>query len=362
MEEQLSDDNGGFVRNFAHEDGQEPQRIMGYHDAEQVPSFDHLARRFTVCDRWFASVPGPTQPNRQYAICGTSEGRRNNQKGVPTWRAKTIFDHLSERRIGWRYYSHDVAFLRAHVDFRAETNQIKKVKEFYATVRTGKLPRVSWIDPDFGLPILNATRANDDHPDHDVREGQRLVGRIYNALLDAPDKLLDKTLLIVTYDEHGGFYDHVAPPTADDDDPHFRRLGVRVPTLLVSNRVARTTSHEQYDHTSIVKTIMERFLRQPDGSLPDMGKRVASARSLAGEILDEPRAPDTRADLVRVAGSTSDPGVRGPRPDERPPDHPRPAASGCARSGPGRRRAVALPLPASPRSGVRIGPVHTGAI
>jgi phospholipase C len=149
------------------------------------------------------------------------------------------------------------------------------------------LPAVSWLDPHYAVKTLEG---NDDHPPSDIRKGQRLVAEVYNLLLESP--VWDKTMFVITYDEHGGFYDHVSPPEAEDDFPHLARHGVRVPAIIVSPWVAaQSVSHTVYDHTSIIKTILLRFGRQPDGSIPYMGARIDAATGLGGLLTeDKPRA------------------------------------------------------------------------
>lgn len=186
---------------------------------------------------------------------------------------------------------------------------------FIEDAHRGRLPAVSWIDPNFKDLDLAHTQSNDDHPPSDVGAGQELAMLIYNALASSPQ--WDKVLLLVLYDEHGGFHDHVPPPEAPDDNPAmFGRLGVRVPALVVSPWVpARAVSNTLFDHTSIIKTILTRFAPSElskdgepetfvhwleDGHPHYMGKRVASAEHLGG-ILTEPAprpAPD-RGDLVQ---------------------------------------------------------------
>ena len=117
----------------------------------------------------------------------------------------------------------------------------------------------------------------------DVRAGQDLVLRLYDALVHSP--LWEKTLLVVTYDEHGGFYDHVSPPAAQDDSPKFRTYGLRVPTLVISPWVDQgMVSNSVFDHTSIIKSILLRFCQSNDRSIPDLGTRVNAANHL-GSLL-----------------------------------------------------------------------------
>ena len=124
------------------------------------------------------------------------------------------------------------------------------------------LPAVSWLDPNYE-DVPESNWPNDDHPPIDVLNGQAFMAKLYRALASSP--AWSKTLFVITYDEHGGFYDHVKRPTAEDDREQFRRYGVRVPALVVSPWVARrSVSHETYGHTSILKTILLCFCASGD--------------------------------------------------------------------------------------------------
>jgi phospholipase C len=164
-------------------------------------------------------------------------------------------------------------------------------------VAGGKLPPVSWIDPHFKDLRVLGPDSNDDHPPSDVLAGQDLILTVYHALSSNAD-IWPKTLLIITYDEHGGFYDHVAPPPATDDHPGFQRHGVRVPALLVSPLVTpgSTSTHllgpdVHFDHTSIMKTIFTRFC-QVDGQIPAMTARAAASNHLGYLLTDGGPRPD----------------------------------------------------------------------
>jgi phospholipase C len=201
-----------------------------------------------------------------------------------------------------------------------------KAASFLEDAARGTLPSVSWIDPAFtnfnplGFPV------GDDHPPADVKDGQDLILAVYDALASSPQ--WERSLLVVTYDEHGGFFDHVAPPRAEDDDSEtFGRYGVRVPTIIVSPWVERrSVSHTLFDHTSIIKTIVRRFCpealntpRKPGGRLKGLhiggpqhlGARFSHANDL-GELLSAttPRRPPSREALIRDA--TARPATAGP--------------------------------------------------
>jgi phospholipase C len=169
-------------------------------------------------------------------------------------------------------------------------------RNFIDDARDGKLPAVSWIDPNFyDVTFIGPSGSNDDHPPSDVHAGQELVLKTYTALLNSPN--WSRTALIVTYDEHGGFYDHVPPPAAQDDSAAFRTYGVRVPAIVISPWVERqSVSNLLFDHTSIIKTILLKFCRRNDGQIPDMGARVNHANHLGSLLsLDAARKPTTPA-------------------------------------------------------------------
>lgn len=294
---QLDNNNGGFIADFATHKPKPPQpeRVMNYHDASRVPSLDHLAKQFCVCDRWFSSLPGPTQPNRMYALAGESAGKKDNLPNSALlaggWKVKPIYQFLP-KNVSWRHYSHDIASLRFIKGYQALVPEIDKVNKFYERARKGQLTNISWIDPDFGTLIYPGP-PNDDHPPHDISNGQYLVRKVYNALLNGPKSQWEKTLLIVTYDEHGGFYDHVSPRqwTATDDRPAFRQYGVRVPALVISPWVGKQVAYGSkenvvFDHTSILKTILKRFCTPANAPAPQMTARVTAANDL-GVLLTE---------------------------------------------------------------------------
>ena len=315
----------------------DPGLVMGYYNAADLPVYDELAREFCVCDHWHSSVPGATWPNRLYALAGRADGSRDDKPAPPIYAMNSFVRHLDAAVVGWRWYSYAFGTLRC-----ADHQYLLQPRDRFAYVERTKLPldvvladellldpdsasfledaargqlaAVSWIDPLFKDFNLAHAVSNDDHPPSDVGAGQELVLLVYNALASGP--LWDKTLLLVVYDEHGGFHDHVPPPAApDDDEVQFGHYGVRVPALVVSPWIARgSVGHELYDHTSIIKTILTRFapaeLEHRTG-LPAvehwlkpghphyMGKRVAAARHL-GELLTEPtaRAAPSREQLI----------------------------------------------------------------
>jgi phospholipase C len=321
-------------------DNGDPGCVMGYYDGGDVPVYDHLAEEFAVCDRWFSSVPGATLPNRLYALCGAAAGSRDDRPSYlpPLYHQPSFVRHLDAHHVSWRWYSFDPGTLRlADVQYRLGHHQRfgyfsktglpwrtrlditvnPKIPSFLEDAAAGTLRSVSWIDPAFtnfnplGFPV------NDDHPPADIKDGQELVLAIYGALAASPQ--WDRSLLVIVYDEHGGFYDHVPPPQATDDEPEmFGSYGVRVPAIIVSPWIEpRTVSHTSFDHTSIIKTILARFCppalhpRQNGETLSRRGLgphhpglRVTQASHL-GELLTRttPRPAPARDTLVQQASA-----------------------------------------------------------
>jgi phospholipase C len=343
VEEQLRDGNGGFVANFlatrVDRDGngvEIPAKYrglpMGYYGAAQLPVYDHLARSYCVCDAWHSSIPGDTWPNRLYSLAGRSGESIGHRPGffgsllrrlrgvpgiagianAPIFEVEAFTRQLDDSQ--WRWYSHDPATLRAadgryrnflhlnrdnfayfnrkRVSAKTELAEAALVgrDSFLDDAAKGELRDVSWIDPNFiDLSVLDPN-SNDDHPPSDIRAGQALVLELYEALLKSPQ--WESTMLIVVYDEHGGFYDHVAPPPVADDGSGFTRLGVRVPALIAGPRVSRAVCHTTFEHTTLIATILRRFAADPERAIARMPARVRDAPHL-GEVLEE--AP--RADL-----------------------------------------------------------------
>jgi phospholipase C len=303
---QLSNRNGGFVQDLvdAYPDNPPPdserKNIMGYYRLDSLPGLHQLARNYTVCDRWYSSLPGPTWPNRFFALTGTSMGRVDMpEDGVsgldlPNFFLQTqdtIFDRLNEKQISWKVYFHDIPQSWVLKQQRAPHNaaQYYYIRRFFEDARghPDDFPQFSLIEPDyFGF------EQNDDHPPHDIMRAEKLIADVYNALRHN-EALWRSTLLVLFYDEHGGFYDHVVPPIeppAPRPDDHtakvkykdgivrefkFDKFGLRVPAILVSPWVKAGVEHTQFDHTSLLRFVTDKWkLRE----LPS--ERVKQANSI----------------------------------------------------------------------------------
>jgi phospholipase C len=332
---------GGYVKNFLRrKDKQgtpldipaEHRRLpMGYYSERHLPTYDLLAREYGVCDAWHSSVPGDTWPNRLYSMTGR-EGEQITHKpgflhrwvkrlkfvpGIGQLANAPVFDvpaFTRKLRLGqWRWYSHDPATLRGadgeyrklfHLNRenfaffdRKRMSVATKVGEglavelhdsFLDDAAKGDLRDVSWIDPNFvDLRVLDPN-SNDDHPPSDVRAGQALVLETYEALVNSPD--WENTVLIVVYDEHGGFYDHVVPPPVRPGDPaRHKTLGVRVPALIVGPRVKKGPCHDVFEHTTLISTILRCFAQDSDAAIAGMPWRVHGAPHLGHLLEREPR-------------------------------------------------------------------------
>ena len=282
----------GFVDDYRQSGGKDdalPEQIMGCFPVgdsaagDSLPALQGLAREFVVCDRWFSSLPGPTWPNRLFALTGTSGGHRHMPSlGHPTvapwvYGQDTIFDRFAEKGLKARVYSAGMSMtailtrMWRHPDWRSKYDDF----ETAAAQAEENFPAFAWIEPDYF-----GSDASDQHPPHDVRLGDRFVAAVYNTLRKN-EALWNSTLLIVTYDEHGGFFDHVKPPAATPpDDGHdgqfrFDRLGVRVPAVLISPWLARSVCHSTFDHTSVLRYLCDKWQLRP------LGRRAASANSIA---------------------------------------------------------------------------------
>jgi len=262
----------GFVVNYASTATKDPAQIMQCRGPAELPVLSALARNYAVGDAWFASVPSQTWPNRAFAHAGTSNGRIDN--GSPPdpleWDVPTIFNVLETIGASWRVYSDTLltpSLTRTMFPKLWAPSLDARFRGFSAFLDDcahGTLPSYAFIEPSFLL------EPNDQHPPHDVNAGEALLHSIWTAVSTSP--AWNRTLLLITYDEHGGCYDHRLPPTnavspdrassPGDQGFTFQRFGVRVPAVLVSPHVAagtvfRSNTAMPYDHTSILATLRD---------------------------------------------------------------------------------------------------------
>ena len=262
---------------------------IGYYRQSDLPFLGHAAPAWTACDNYYAATLGPTFPNRIYLHSAQTD---RIDDSVSLTSLPTIWDSLARAGVSRKYYYTDLPFLGlwglkyVGISHTYDT--------FLRDAASGNLPAVSYVEPSLFLETIDGL-SRDDHPHGDIRNGEATMNGVYRAVTQSPN--WSRTVLIITFDEWGGFYDHVPPTAAPDTNPALTGLrGFRVPTLVISPYAQRgAVAHATYDHTSVLKLIEWRF------GLPALTPRDAAARNLA-EVLDfgapNPSAPQWTVNSV----------------------------------------------------------------
>jgi phospholipase C len=276
----------GFVKSYFNErrDLANSRLIMNYYKPSKLPVLTTLATEFAIFNGWFSSIPGPTLCNRAFAHYGTSFGHVDMNVFYPNTQFTSVYQRLDAAgKTAKIYYFDQKSSTMEVVNLLQHQPQFFGLfDQFLSDCATGQLPDYSFVEPNYsdhednGIPVM----ASDRHPDHDVREGERLIARVYTAIKGNP-QLWESTALLITYDEHGGTFDHVPPPSCIPDgfvaQPSdtktgkpflFDRLGVRVPAVLVSPWIPKGTvvpgaaepTPRIFEHTSIPATVTDLFL------------------------------------------------------------------------------------------------------
>lgn len=331
--------NSGFVSDYATSQpgnqggapaGDYGQIMQGF-TADMLPVLNALARSFAVCDSWFSSIPGPTWPNR-FFVCAASSGGLDHSPSISeileweTWAGfsfphGTIFDALGKAKggFGWRIYGGDdfpvVGGLAGihHVE-------IQRYSRFATDVSGASYPwAYTFIEPNYG-DVLGGTyeNGNSQHSVDGVTNGEMLIKATYEAIRNSPH--WETSLLIITYDEHGGFYDHVAPSAAvapDDGSSNkwnqygfdFKQYGVRVPAVIISPLIpADTIDHRIYDHTSILATVEKLFGVAPLTARDAAANTLLPLLSLSTPRTDAPTSlPTPTAPMAGAARPLANP-------------------------------------------------------
>ena len=377
--------NLGFVDNYKNamlygtygfgDTPTDPRAIMNCYTPKQTPVLSGLAKGFAVCDEWFCSVPSQTWPNRAFVIAATSDGHVNNR---PDWviTSRTIFDQLEDADKSWKVY-HGISYNRH--DKKDEPFSLTRImltpdkavkygphfamfEEFYTDLTNDALPAFSFLEPQFSTVRDKdgklIAKKNDQHPPGDIRDGEQLIADVYNKIVES-DYWTKKqnVLFVITYDEHGGCYDHYAPTKAvqpipallDADgklvfetvgtkkksqipaasscypvDPlfgfRFNRYGVRVPTVVVSPWVKAGTiprpeayrdpammppgkeTSAYFDHTSIIASVRNCFglkgcLTDRDRYAPDLSCLLTDEAQSSPVSVTPIKPPDSDADV-----------------------------------------------------------------
>jgi phospholipase C len=319
----------GFIRNYAAQKDRpaDPAKIMESLTPKTLPVLSSLAHHYALCDRWFASIPTQTFCNRSFVHAGTSSGYVNNEGGGMCFvnDSATIFDLMESAGRTWNIFCGGwllesfTLLTQKRLWKYALTKHFAHFKDFIvATGKKGGLPNYSFIEPIYFDSIIWGPE-NDMHPEcnpyqfygpSNLHRGEALIATIYDAIRNGPD--WESTLLIILFDEHGGCYDHVPPPSAPECEVaiapdriipagqpggigfKFDRLGPRVPAIIVSAYTPpQTRLHHIFEHTSILSTVVNCF----GLSQGKLGARQAKASDL-GDALT---LPSPRQDLPPIA-------------------------------------------------------------
>jgi len=252
-------DNGlmdGFLKTATAD-----EYAIGYYQEADNQFFPQFARNFTTCDMYFPSILAPTFPNRVFQLCGQTD-RLDDSVSLCSYR--TIFDHCLAAGVSTGYYYGNVPFLALFpIDSLLFSHPLAT---FLTDCARGRLPAVSFVDPSFTI-LVNT--GNDNHPESDIRNGDAFLAKVYQAVATSPEWA--STVLVMNYDEWGGFFDHVAPPRAlapnstDTDLVNGKALlGCRCPCIVASPWTVGTpanpvVNHLVFDHTSVLKMIESVF-------------------------------------------------------------------------------------------------------
>lgn len=258
----------GFVKSAAAtttgDDGADGHYVMGYFDQNDLPFYYFLGTTFALADRWFASAQTGTWPNRDYLLAGTSDGVKATLGGIP--QVPTIFDQMDEAGVSWGVYSNGFPLEGCLLWFNDHPG-VYTLEDFFEKAKSGKLPSVSFVD---------GRISEDDHPPADMHTSEAWSRELYDVVSKSP--IWDSTVIFYTYDEAGGFADHVPPPNAcvaRPEDAEFFELGIRVPAVVVSPWAKRNyVSHVQHEHTSILRFIQMLY------DLPSLTARDANSDSM----------------------------------------------------------------------------------
>jgi phospholipase C len=305
--------NSGFVIDYSGVDPDHPAEIMKCYAPNQLPVLTTLAQQFALCDHWFSSLPGPTWPNRFFIHAASSGGLDHSPQPLDvassmlfngySFQHGTIYDRLDEDQLDWRIYKGDEfpqALAINNMIVHLLEDKFRDFEDFSRDVNNDNFsPSYIFIEPNYGHAMTNFTCGNSQHPIDDVTRGERLLKTIYETIRNSPH--WNDSLLIITYDEHGGFYDHVPPPlavapgdaTTDPENNHyhfdFTQLGVRVPAVIISPLIPKgLIDHTVYDHTSALATVESIFGLRPLTNRDRQAKTLEHLFSLKAPRTDTP--------------------------------------------------------------------------
>lgn len=323
-----------FLKKYPNASAAQTAEVMSYFDVaaddpalDTLPALHTLARHFAVCDAWYSSVPGPTWQNRFFVHSGTSLGHTEMPSASEFWKIRvyyqpTVYDAMTDANIRWKIYYDGIP--QSIVMTRLLTRYLTKrcygtMDDFYADAQgaADSFPEYSFIEPRYV-----GKDENDQHPPTNVMRGEALIANVYNAIREN-SKLWESTLLIVTYDEHGGYYDHVYPPKSVAPDAYteewsFDQLGVRVPTILVSPWIDQGVVKTPLEHTSILRYVCEKWALPPFGNRMQASAGALRTKSFAAEltkrsVLRNDTPPKLTVPVVKIAKTATEPPIEGSR-------------------------------------------------
>jgi phospholipase C len=313
----------GFVQSYdgkMNVNGTDQPVVMGYFTGEDLPTTHFFAENFLICDHWFSSLPAGTQPNRLMAMSGTSRIDLNKTGLIPE--QPLVFKWLSDHGVRWRVYHEGIPF------FSLMSSQWPKIFDdnFYRPFTSlahdvrnegdNSFPQVIFVEPRYtNAPHIEPP--HDDHAPSAVDGGQRFLMETYAALTSNSDRWM-KSVMVVTYDENGGFFDHVSPPSVETSAPKgeytkFDSLGVRVPSFVISPFVEpRSVFHHDMDHTAILQLLGERFGNGRYSAAVDLRmtaglESVSATLSLTDARTDVPPPPGLSQGFTARAATPPDP-------------------------------------------------------
>jgi phospholipase C len=307
----------GFIKSYFNQQQNTAHShdILYYFTPDKLPVLTTLATQYAVFNRWFASIPGPTICNRAFAHYGTSFGQVSMNLFYEGKAFQAIYTRLLTAGHTCKLFYYDEASSTMEVVnlLQNQPDLFGTFPDFLTACKQNALPDYCFIEPNYtDHPAPDGggeAIACDQHPDHDVRAGEQFIAQVYNAIRTNP-KLWPNTALLLVYDEHGGIYDHVPPPSCAPDTPFiaqpadtgtldsfsFDRLGIRVPAILISPWVAAgSVINDTFDHASIPATVTEFF------KLPDVprSQREQHANTFLGNLtLTSMRADDACPSFV----------------------------------------------------------------
>jgi len=330
--------NSGFAANYATtttEGPAPPAADIGdimkcFNTQPQLPVLYQLASQFVVCDHWFSSLPGPTWPNRFFLHGASSNGLDHSPSTAEMTEWETvdgfkyphgsIFDLMNSKGITWRLYHDTSGPIEGSVSqvsaiHNIELWDVHELSTFQSDIKSSSYPyQYTFIEPNYG-DVVNGSyeKGSSQHPMDGVANGEALIAKVYESIRSSP--LWNSSMLIITYDEHGGFYDHFPPgpaqPPGDGGDSSkynqfgftFAQYGVRVPAVVISPLLTPAVDHTVYDHASVLATLEWLF------GLPPLTQRDATANVINGVVTAAKPRTDTPATLERPAQQVEKPSL-----------------------------------------------------